>query len=42
VLGADSPTLGDGYVKWLLVRIVSDVVLGAKDCKLDWGLGVFE
>ena len=26
VLGAESPMLGDGYVKWLLVRVGSDVV----------------
>lgn len=26
VLGFGSPMLGDGYVKWLLVRVGSDVV----------------
>lgn len=26
VLGLGSPMLGDGYVKWLLVRVGSDVV----------------
>jgi len=30
VLGLECPMLGDGYVKWLLVRVGSDVVVGSE------------
>jgi hypothetical protein len=31
VLGAESPMLGDGYVKWLLVRVGSDGCLSGSE-----------
>lgn len=41
VLGFGSPMLGDGYVKWLLVRVGSDVVwfLAPKDRRVCVRLG---